>query len=75
MGDDGLFRLVAEGFALLPQDNDLHLIPGMLESSNFSPFNSMIDMIAAAHLFDMHMKVISIVDDNEKSANQLLTLV
>lgn len=75
MGDDGLFRPAAEGAAPLPQDNDLRLMPGMLESSNVSPVNCMVDMIAAARLFDMHMKVISTVDDNEKSANQLLTLV
>lgn len=75
MGDDGLFHPAAEGAAPLPQDNALRLMPGMLESSNVSPVNCMVDMIAAARLFDMHMKVIDSVDDNEKSANQLFTLV
>jgi len=34
----------------------------------------MVEMIATARNFDMHMKLISTVDENEKSANQLFTL-
>jgi len=74
MGDDGVFHPASGSAAPLPADPDLRLMPGMLESSNVSPVKSMVDMIAAARLFDMHMKVISSVDENEKSASQLLTL-
>lgn len=77
-GDDGLFH-VASGAqpgnaGPLPADPDLRLMPGMLESSNVSPVKSMVDMIAAARSFDMHMKIVSSVDENDKSANQLFTL-
>ncbi|WP_312758667.1 flagellar basal body rod protein FlgF [Pantoea brenneri] len=78
MGDDGLFHLsnsaAAGNAAPLPLDPTLRLMPGMLESSNVSPVKTMVDMIATARSFDMHMKIISTVDENEKSANQLLTL-
>lgn len=78
MGDDGLFHpgssAAASSAAPLPADPTLRLMPGMLESSNVSPVKTMVDMIATARSFDMHMKIISTVDDNEKSANQLLTL-
>ncbi|MEZ3500063.1 flagellar basal body rod protein FlgF [Pantoea sp. KPR_PJ] len=77
-GDDGLFHVSDKGQAgsraPLPLDPDLRLMPGMLESSNVSPVKTMVEMIATARSFEMHMKIISSVDDNEKSANQLLTL-
>ncbi|WP_442798710.1 flagellar basal body rod protein FlgF [Pantoea vagans] len=78
LGDDGFFRPADSAqsgtTAPLPADTNLRLMPGMLESSNVSPVKTMVDMIATARSFDMHMKIISTVDDNEKSANQLLTL-
>ncbi|MDQ1213484.1 flagellar basal body rod protein FlgF [Pantoea anthophila] len=78
MGDDGLFHprsaSSAGGAAPLPADPTLRLMPGMLESSNVSPVKTMVDMIATARSFEMHMKIISTLDENEKSANQLLTL-
>lgn len=77
-GDDGFFhpagRAQPGNAAPLPADPSLRLMPGMLESSNVSPVNTMVEMIATARNFDMHMKLISTVDENEKSANQLFTL-
>lgn len=77
-GDDGLFHVVQEGAGggqqVLPADTNLRLTPGALEGSNVSPVKSMVDMIANARSFEMHMKVISTVDDNEKNANQLLSM-
>lgn len=77
-GDDGLFHPSSSspgaGQAALAADPELKLIPGALESSNVSPVKSMVDMIANARGFDMNMRTISTVDDNEKRANQLLSL-
>ncbi|WP_145520992.1 flagellar basal body rod protein FlgF [Yersinia mollaretii] len=77
-GDDGLFHIAETspnaGLAALPADQNLQLVPGALESSNVSPVKSMVDMIATARGFDMNMKVISAVDDNDKKANQLLAM-
>lgn len=73
-GDDGLF-LVADSAAnpVLPREPALRLAPGAIEGSNVSPVKSMVDMIANARSFDMQMKVITTVDENAKSANQLLS--
>lgn len=77
-GDDGLFHVTAsaaaEGGETLPADLQMKLTPGALESSNVSPVKSMVEMIANARGFDMNMKIISAVDDNEKKSNQLLNL-
>lgn len=74
-GDDGLFHVAAQNTNTDPlqADPELRLMPGMLEGSNVSPVKAMVDMIATARGFDMNMKVISAVDDNEKNANQLLS--
>lgn len=74
-GDDGLFH-VAEGAAnpVLARDPALRLAPGAIEGSNVSPVKAMVEMIANSRSFDMHMKLITTVDDNEKSANQLLSI-
>ncbi|XTZ39319.1 flagellar basal body rod protein FlgF [Salmonella enterica] len=74
-GDDGLFHVADPAAAAtpLPADPEMKLMPGMLESSNVSPVKSMVEMIATARGFEMNMKVISTVDDNERNANQLLS--
>lgn len=73
-GYDGLFHVAdPAAAAVLPADADLRLMPGMLEGSNVSPVKSMVEMIATSRGFDMNMKVITTVDDNEQKANQLLS--
>lgn len=77
LGDDGFFHVNASangGSPILAADETARIMPGALESSNVSPVKSMVEMIANARSFDMQMKVISNIDDNEKSANQLLSL-
>ncbi|WP_342323901.1 flagellar basal body rod protein FlgF [Kosakonia sp. BYX6] len=73
-GDDGLFHVAnPAAAAVLPADANLRLMPGMLEGSNVSPVKSMVEMISTSRGFDMNMKVITTVDDNEQKANQLLS--
>lgn len=72
-GDDGLFHSRTDRLQPLPHSPNVRLIPEMLESSNVNPVKSMVDMIATGRGFDMHMKIISTVDNNEKRANQLLS--
>ncbi len=77
-GDDGTFRLSAaaqaERGAVLPSDPTLTLQSGVLEGSNVTPVVAMADMIDSARRFEMQMKVISSVNENEQKANQLLSL-
>lgn len=77
-GDDGLFRptaaVQAQRGATLQNDPTIQVMPGVLEGSNVSSTQTMVDMIANARRFEMQMKVISSVDQNEQRANQLLSL-
>lgn len=77
-GDDGMFRLSpaaqAQRGAALPNDPTVKVMPGVLEGSNVKPVETMVDMIANARRFEMQMKVISSVDENEQRANQLLNM-
>lgn len=77
-GDDGLFRLSAaaqaQRGAVLQADPTVKVMPGVLEGSNVKPTETMVDLIANARRFEMQMKVISSVDENEQRANQLLSM-
>lgn len=77
-GDDGLFRLTQQAQAtrgaVANADPSIKVMPGVLEGSNVKPVEAMTDMIANSRRFEMQMKVISNVDDNEQRANQLLSM-
>ena len=71
-GDDGMFRPTAAAQA--QRGAALKVMPGVLEGSNVKPVETMVDMISNARRFEMQMKVISNVDENEQKANQLLNM-
>ncbi len=77
-GDDGMFRpsaaTQAQRGAALANDATVQVMPGVREGSNVKPVETMVDMIANARRFEMQMKVISNVDENEQRANQLLNM-
>ncbi len=77
-GDDGLFRLTPETQQQrgnqLQNDPQVRVMPGVLEGSNVKPMETMVDMIANARRFEMQMKVIHSVDENEQRANSLLSM-
>ncbi|KJU25298.1 flagellar basal body rod protein FlgF [Salmonella enterica subsp. enterica serovar Heidelberg str. 83-1068] len=52
----------------------MRIMSGVLEGSNVKPVEAMTDMIANARRFEMQMKVITSVDENEGRANQLLSM-
>ena len=70
-GDDGLFH-TADGN---PADADqtVALAPGSLEGSNVNPVAAMVSMITNARQFQMQTKLLQNADQNDQSANQLLT--
>lgn len=76
--DDGMFRPTASTQATrgaaLQADATMQVMPGVLEGSNVKPVETMVDMIANARRFEMQMKVITNVDENEQKANQLLNM-
>ena len=77
-GDDGLFHLTPtaqqQRGAILPNDAQIKVMPGVLEGSNVKITNGMVDMIAVARSFEMNMKTIHRLDENEQRANQLLAM-
>jgi flagellar basal-body rod protein FlgF len=70
-GDDGMFR-TADGN---PADADpsVTLAPESLEGSNVNPVNAMVSMITNARQFQMQTKMIESADQNDQTANQLLS--
>lgn len=71
-GEDGLFRLKDGGTAEI--DINAVLVSGALESSNVNPVNEMVNMIAQARLYDMHIKLLQNAEQNAGKADQTLSL-
>nr|MBA2816705.1 flagellar basal body rod protein FlgG [Candidatus Pantoea persica] len=80
--DDGMFRPTQQAQAqaqatrdaTLGNDATVQVMPGVLEGSNVKPVETMVDMIVNARRFEMQVKVITNVDENEQKANQLLNM-
>ena len=70
-GDDGLFR-TADGNPADP-DPTVQVAPESLEGSNVNPVAAMVSMITNARQFQLQTKMLQTADQNEQSANQLLT--
>jgi flagellar basal-body rod protein FlgF len=70
-GNDGLFH-TADGNPADP-DPTVALAPGSLEGSNVNPVAAMVSMITNARQFQMQTKMLQNADQNDQSANQLLT--
>lgn len=71
-GDDGLFRLRSGDPAVA--DANVRLATGVLEMSNVNPAKSLVSMIELSRQFDLQMRVIRTVDENDRSTNKLLTV-
>jgi flagellar basal-body rod protein FlgF len=70
-GDDGLFRnrsgLVAEAKA------SVTLVAGTLEGSNVNPAEALVNMVSLSRQFDMSMRVLRTAQENDASANKVLS--
>ena len=76
-GDDGLFRMSAEGGEPAPAqaaDPTLRVISGMLEGSNANPMTAMVGMIENSRRYEAQMQVLKNVDTNEQRANGILSV-
>lgn len=69
-GDDGLFRL-GDG-APAPIDDLIKLASGTLEGSNVSPVEEMVTMIALGRQFEMQMKMLSMAENDDRTAADIL---
>jgi flagellar basal-body rod protein FlgF len=70
-GDDGLFRLKSGQPAVA--DANVTLISGALETSNVNPAEAMVNMVSLARQFEMQMRVLRAAEDNNRSADKVLS--
>jgi len=70
-GDDGLFR-TADGQPA-QADPTVAVAPASLEGSNVNAVSAMVDMITNARQFEMQTKLLNSANQNDQSANKLLT--
>jgi flagellar basal-body rod protein FlgF len=57
-----------------PADPQVAVAGGMLEGSNVSPIESMVNMIALARSFDTQMNLMKNAENNATKATQILAL-
>jgi len=69
---DGSFSLVNDRKGKLKQVDSISVRGRFLESSNVSTANSMLQIITQSRAFDMNMKVVQTVSENDKAANSLI---
>ncbi|WP_186091178.1 flagellar basal body rod protein FlgF [Burkholderia gladioli] len=70
-GDDGLFRTTDGNPA--DADPNVAVAAESLEGSNVNPVAAMVSMLDNARAFQLHTKLISTADQNEQTANQILS--
>lgn len=71
-GEDGLLHR-ADG-ATSPPDAGVTLMKGALESSNVNAVEAMVNMIRLARTYEMQVKTMSAIEENDKSAARLLQI-
>ena len=69
--DDGLFRMKDGSEA--PADAAVKLGSGVLESSNVNAAQSLVNMITLQRLYELQIKGINSIDQNEQSAQRMMT--
>jgi flagellar basal-body rod protein FlgF len=71
-GNDGLFRLA--GGKTADVDSSVKLHSGCLEGSNVNMAEQMVNMIALQRNYELHIKMLSGAQDNDKAATQILVV-
>jgi len=71
-GSDGLVYLKSGGIA--QESIDVSLVTGALESSNVSTVSAMVQMIDLARQFEMQIKVMKSVEENEAASTKLMQM-
>jgi flagellar basal-body rod protein FlgF len=71
-GDDGLFRLRGGGQA--PADAGVTVTAGALEGSNVNAIEELVNLIALARRFELHVKLLQSAEENSRRAGQIMDL-
>lgn len=70
--DDGLFRLKDGSEADV--DANVRIASGQLEGSNVNTTETLVDMIAAARHYELHVRAMSNAEQNDQAATQLMRM-
>jgi len=70
--DDGLFRL--KDGTTAPADAGVRIASGQLEGSNVNTTEALVDMIAAARQYELHVRAMSNAEENDQVATRLMRL-
>ncbi len=71
-GEDGLLRAVPD--ASIEADASVTVTSGMLESSNVNTVAELLDMIELTRNFEMHIKIMRSIEENDTATSQLLRI-
>jgi flagellar basal-body rod protein FlgF len=71
-GEDGLLRAVPD--ASIEADASVTVTSGVLESSNVNTVAELLDLIELARNFEMQVKMMQSIEENDSSTTQLLRL-
>jgi flagellar basal-body rod protein FlgF len=71
-GADGMFRLTRGRIA--PADGRIRLASGVLEGSNVSMVESLVDMIAHARQYETQLKLLQTAENNARQWSQVMNL-
>jgi flagellar basal-body rod protein FlgF len=69
---DGFFVTLNKRVEELPEDPTIKVRGRTLETSNVNSANAMLQIIVDSRAFDMNMKVVQTVSENEKAANAMI---
>lgn len=69
-GKDGLLRAVTG--ASIEADASVTVVSGVLEASNVNVVSELLDMIELARNFEVHIKMMQSIEENESATTQLL---
>ncbi len=71
-GEDGLLRAVPD--ASIEADASVTVTSGILESSNVNTVAELLDMIELTRNFEMHIKMMRSIEENDSATSQLLRI-
>ena len=71
-GEDGLMHPAQGGET--EADANVRVVSGTLEGSNVNVVTAMVEMIEQARNFEMHVKMMSTAEDNDRASTELLKL-
>jgi len=71
-GEDGLFR--TKSGEPLPADGSIRLQNGVIEHSNVSAVDSMVNMITASRAYELHVKMMKTAEETDQASTSVMRM-